>query len=344
MKVSVSMKRYFIISSVLAVFALVFLNPFELELCNPSKLVVINPFKFELFNPFRQLLVKESKMPAPKGNALVILTTPLSIKKIDSIQPTALRSKDDPDYVPGIVEPFMDVTLGLFVPGRINRILFAEGRKVRKGQTILYLDKSQEELEAARRKMIWQNRSELILAQVTVRTLTESLKLNKELYDETRSVSKEELDKLSLQWEAAVAEQNRLIVQEKREKVEYEMALIALESRFLKAPFSGVVEKVVLKEGEIYQSSQPLVRLIDSDRCLITANLDDTRSYRLQQGMIVDLLINVGETEVKKRGVIIKVPQVVDPASGVMQVKVSFDNSDGSIKPGVTGRMRLPKM
>lgn len=257
--------------------------------------------------------------------------------------PLAGPVKDDPDYVPGVVEPFMDVTLGLFVPGRIDRILYSEGKRVQKGAVILTLDYRQEELEVARRKMLWLNRAEVKSAEAAARTLTESLRSNRILYDETRSVSREELDKLTLQCESAIAERDRLIVQKRREKVEYEMALKSLESRALKAPFSGIVEKVFLKEGEIYQTSQPLVRLIDSDRCMITLNLDDTRSYHLEQGMTVDLLINAGETEIKKEGVIIKVPQVVDPASGVMQVKVVFDNSDNRIKPGVTGRMRLPK-
>jgi RND family efflux transporter MFP subunit len=257
--------------------------------------------------------------------------------------PLAGPVKDDPDYVTGVVEPFMDVTLGLFVPGRIDRLLYSEGKRVQKGAVILTLDYRQEELEVARRKMLWLNRAELKSAEAAARTLTESLRSNRILYDETRSVSREELDKLSLQCESAIAERDRLIVQKKREKVEYEMALKSLESRALKAPFSGIVEKVFLKEGEIYQTSQPLVRLIDSDRCMITLNLDDSRSYHLEQGMTVDLLISAGEKEIKKEGVIIKVPQVVDPASGVMQVKVVFENSDNLIKPGVTGRMRLPK-
>jgi len=250
--------------------------------------------------------------------------------------------KDDPNFVSGIVEPYVDVTLGLFVPGRIDKILFTEGQRVREGGVILYLEKRQEELEVMRRKMIWQNRAELRSAMATVLSLTETLEANRRLYTETHSVSKEELDRLNLQWETAVSERDRLLVQEKREKVEYDMALKTLESRILKATVGGVVERVFLKEGEIYQSAQPLVRLINSDRCLLTLNLDDTRSYYLQQGMVVDLLINAGESEIAMKGVITKVPLVVDPASGVMQVKVVFENLDGRIKPGVTGRMRLP--
>ncbi len=301
---------------------------------------------FIFIDPFQQLKKSDEKKPEIQRPAVSLPAMPPPLSTSDSTKSNVLHSqslvKDDPNFVSGIVEPYVDVTLGLFVPGRIDKILFTEGQRVREGGVILYLEKRQEELEVMRRKMIWQNRAELRSAMATVLSLTETLEANRRLYTETHSVSKEELDRLNLQWETAVSERDRLLVQEKREKVEYDMALKTLESRILKATVGGVVERVFLKEGEIYQSAQPLVRLINSDRCLLTLNLDDTRSYYLQQGMVVDLLINAGESEIAMKGVITKVPLVVDPASGVMQVKVVFENLDGRIKPGVTGRMRLP--
>jgi RND family efflux transporter MFP subunit len=309
-----------------------------------SVVVVVLLLALFFINPFQQSK-KRGNEKAASGHRTVLPSSPLI--KVEPGQAAPLPPNtpvtDDPNFVSGVVEPYLDVTLGLVVQGRIDKINFPEGRKVPRGGVILNLEKSQEELEVARRKIIWMNHAELKSAEVTVSTLTESLKLNRKLYDETRSVSKEELDKLSLQWENAVADRDRLLNQEQREKVEYDMAVKVVESRLLKAPVTGVVEKVFLKAGEVYQPGQPLVRLIDSDRCLLTANLDDTRSYTLKKGMVVDLLINVGATEVKKKGVITKVPSVVDPASGVMQVKVVFENSDGGIKPGVTARMRLPE-
>jgi RND family efflux transporter MFP subunit len=301
---------------------------------------------FIFIDPFQQIRKSNEKKPEIQRLADSLRAIPPPLSTIDSTKSNVLQSqamvKDDPNFVSGIVEPFVDVTLGLFVPGRIDKILFTEGQRVREGGVILYLEKQQEELEVMRRKMIWQNRAELRSAMATVLSLTGTLEANRRLYTETRSVSKEELDRLNLQWETAVSERDRLLVQEKREKVEYDMAIKTLESRILKATVGGVVERIYLKEGEIYQNAQPLVRLINSDRCLLTLNLDDTRSYYLQQGMIVDLLINAGESEIAMKGVITKVPLVVDPASGVMQVKVVFENRDGRIKPGVTGRMRLP--
>jgi len=63
--------------------------------------------------------------------------------------------------VTGVVEPYVDITLGMVVQGRIDKILFSEGRRVPKGEVILMLEKGLEELEVARRKIISQNISEL---------------------------------------------------------------------------------------------------------------------------------------------------------------------------------------
>ncbi len=258
------------------------------------------------------------------------------------LPPSAMPGLDD-RYATGVVEPFVDVTLGLFVQGRIEKILLSEGRRVRKGDVILMLEKRQEELEAARRKIIWLNRAELVSAELAAKTLTQTLKDNRMLYDQTHSVSREELSQLTMQWQQAVSQRDLLRNQEQREKVEYEMALNAVASRILKAPSDGIVEKLFLKEGEVCQPAQPLVRLIDFGRCLLTVNLDDSKNYLIEKGMDVELLISNGAQEVRKQGVVVKPPDVVDAASGVMQVKVLFDNHDGTVKPGVTGRMRLPE-
>uniref|UniRef100_Q3AQQ8 Membrane-fusion protein-like protein n=1 Tax=Chlorobium chlorochromatii (strain CaD3) TaxID=340177 RepID=Q3AQQ8_CHLCH len=279
-------------------------------------------------------------------------TTLVTVQRRDAVPPPNSTLHDSTSYahateeagfISGIVEPYNDATIGLVVQGKIASIWVPEGRRVGRGGIILTLEKSQEELEVARRKIIWQNQAELKSAEAVVTTLTETLRLNRKLYDETRSVSREELDKLSLQWENAVAERDRLRNQKLREKVEYEIAAKTLDSRLLKAPFSGTVEKVFLKVGEIYQPGQPLVRLIDADRCVLTANIDDTKNYKFKQGMTVELHVMEGSSEVIRKGTITKVPIAVDPASGVMQVKAFFDNRDGRIKPGTTAKMRVPQ-
>ena len=58
--------------------------------------------------------------------------------------------------------------------------------------------------------------------------------------------------------------------------------------------------------------------------------------------MIVELEIPVGSVVMQKKGRIIFVSPVVDPASGLLTVKAEFENPDGAVRPGVAGSMIIP--
>ena len=53
-------------------------------------------------------------------------------------------------------------------------------------------------------------------------------------------------------------------------------------------------------------------------------------------------MIPVGSESLPKKGEIIFVSPVVDPASGLLTVKAEFENADGSVRPGVAGSMVIP--
>src|SRR6202012_934931 len=60
----------------------------------------------------------------------------------------------EPITISGITQPFMDVTLGLADAGIIHEEFFKEGDAIKKGDTILELDKSLETIEVERRKAV----------------------------------------------------------------------------------------------------------------------------------------------------------------------------------------------
>jgi multidrug efflux pump subunit AcrA (membrane-fusion protein) len=41
-------------------------------------------------------------------------------------------------------------------------------------------------------------------------------------------------------------------------------------------------------------------------------------------------------------GTVVFVSPVVDPASGLMRLKVRFRNADGRVRPGVAGMLQIP--
>ena len=243
--------------------------------------------------------------------------------------------------ISGITEPIRDVTLSAIVSGRIAKIFFKEGDKIDKGATILELDKKLEKLEVERRKLIWESKAELNSAEAQVSTLSALLKSTRELFDSTGSVSKEELEIQELEYNVAVAEMQRFEIAEERERIEYEMALENQRRRKLVSPVSGVIVKIFLDEGESVEPGESLVHVVDIKKCLFVSNVEEQLVRSLKKGQQVRLLIGNDSFAINKKGVIAYISPVADPASGLLEVKVEFENNDQSVRPGVAATMQL---
>ena len=150
--------------------------------------------------------------------------------------------------ISGITEPIKDRTLSATVADTITTIFFKEGANVEQGQVILNLNNKLEILEAERRKLLWESKAEIESVEAQVATLKLLFESTRELFNKTHAVSKEELDKLELEYKVAVAEKKRLEVAEERERIEYEMALQNLHKRSLRSPIQGTIIKLFLRD------------------------------------------------------------------------------------------------
>jgi RND family efflux transporter MFP subunit len=219
-------------------------------------------------------------------------------------------------WVTGITEAVDDATLSSSVLGIIRSRPFQEGARVNKGDVILSLDNRLEELEVVRKKLIRDHaKTELERAKAL-------------LQKSDVSITKEELEKKAAEYEVAAAD--------------YDYAQEQLDRRKIVAPFSGIISEYHLKVGEGCQALQPLVRIVDPRRCHLVVYVDAQIGVRLKQGDEAQLEIESGRTMAPFRGQIDFVSPVADPASGLMKAKIVFEN-DGKIRPGVAGRMLLPK-
>lgn len=264
---------------------------------------------------------------------LLILIAVISLIAWD----VSLTFGQDKISISGITEAVRDVALSLSVAGTISTIFLKEGSYVKKGQCILELEKRLEELEIARRKLIWKSKAELESAHARVVTLKSQLESNRKLFESTKSVSREELEKIELDYKLAVAEKKRIETEEERQRIEYEMALENLRKRRLKSPINGIINKLFLDVGESCEPGQSLVHVVDTSRCRLICNVEESVGRTLRKGRTVDLKIRTGSKTILKKGIMAFVSPVVDPASGLLEAKAEFDNKDGEVRPGVQG-------
>ncbi len=246
-----------------------------------------------------------------------------------------------PLRIPGITAPIREARLSANVPGTVLQVHVEEGDVVKEGDLLVELDQGFERLEVERRKLIAESKAELEAAQHRVALLENEWEVTRRLFESTRSVSEEDRDRKELEYKLARADLKRLEALEQQEEIEYNMAQEQLNRRRIRAPWDGVVTRIFVKEGEGCDPRQPLVALVDPSRCEFVCNVPPAQARRLRVAGAVMLLVEDGDTPVERQGTVFYVSPVVDPASGLQEVKVRFDNNDGAVSPGVTAWLLL---
>jgi RND family efflux transporter MFP subunit len=242
---------------------------------------------------------------------------------------------------PGITEPIIDATLSSSVAGMIETLHVKEGERVKEGQVVYTLDQSLETLEVARRKLAWESKVEVEAAEARAALLLVDYEGTKKLFETTQSVSKEDLDKKSLEYRLSIAEWQRLEIVEQREGLELKIAEQQLARKLVRAPGNGIITTTLLEEGENCQERQALARFVDISRCRFVANIDASLATTLQSGMIVSVSVPVGREMLTLPATLSYIAPVADPASGLLEVKALFKNPQERVRPGVAGTLKL---
>jgi RND family efflux transporter MFP subunit len=244
--------------------------------------------------------------------------------------------------IDGVSRPIKDEILSMLVAGRLDAVHVRAGSRVKKGDILVELDRRAEELEVARRKLLMDGKIEVEAAKARVATLGKNLKDTKELYDRTKSVSREEVEKLELEHRLAQAEVEATELKEEREKIEHDVALHLVSRRTLHSPLSGIVTEKLRELGETCQPHEPLLRIVDVSRCyfVVHAGPKVTTSLELEEKFQIEFKLGKGPIIVE--GEICYISPTADPASGLIEVRLIFLNPDEQIPAGIDGIISIP--
>lgn len=240
------------------------------------------------------------------------------------------------ENVPGVTRPHREANLSVAVPGLVARVGVREGQSVAQGDILLELLQEQEVLEMRRREVLLENRAEILAAEARLATAKSEVEASRTIFAQTRSVSREELERKELQKSLAEAELAQAHMNKAREKIELAMAREAVERRRLRAPHAGVITEIFIQEGEGCEPLQPLMRLVDASRLIFTANVEAAQLRNYTEGQTVRL--KAGEAP-SVMGTVRYVSPVVDRASGLGILRVELDNEKGDIVAGVGGEL-----
>ncbi len=241
----------------------------------------------------------------------------------------------------GYTQALSEVKLSLTVTGKIDRVLVREGDRVRRGQVLLQLDHRAEALEVERRTLILRDVARMDELRQREAMLAEQLAAARRLFD-SGGMARKQVEDEELALSNVRAERRVLEASKQRERVELDLAQEAFDKRFLRSPVNGVVTKIHFREGESVAAHEPVLMVSDTSRVRFLGNVPAVEASRVAPGAKVTLRLGPEGRDVARAAQVVFLSPVADPASGLVALTAEFDNADGSVRPGVSGRLVLP--
>jgi RND family efflux transporter MFP subunit len=244
------------------------------------------------------------------------------------------------EYI-GIIKPIYDVKLSALVEGKIDKLFIKEGDSVKMNDKLLRIDDKLQKLEMNRREIIWKDKAQLSFAKKNSKILKSLLDSTQRLYNQTKAVSRDDLRVLKMKYYTAKGDIQAQIENEKREKIEYEMAKNILSQYTIVSPIDGIVTSIKKQESEWTKTGEVLLRIVNTDLCFLEINVDEKYANKVDKGKFMNFKIALQEKSITIKGKVIFVSPVADNSSGLVRLKIQFDNRVQHITPGISASINL---
>lgn len=218
------------------------------------------------------------------------------------------------------------------IPGRIAAVLVKPGEMVVAGQELARVESL--ELESLQLQML---------------QAAEEVKLNRKLVERQAFLAdrgaitgaslletQTQLQQATAQWQIAIRKL-RAMGLDNATIEQIQSSEQAARSISIKAPIGGVVSHSVARTGQFIQSSEHLFDIVDLSSLWIVGEVLETDISRVAAGMPVDVSFAGHEFA----GEIAHVRLKMDESDRTIGVVIPVDNSEGTLRPGMFGRMRI---
>lgn len=214
----------------------------------------------------------------------------------------------------GLVQPFREVNLSSTVQTFITEMHVREGAIVERDDLLVELYARSEELELERIRFAVERRE--FENRGAQNLFAEQL------------ISEDEAMEKAIELRLA--------------QLQYDIVRERLNLRSLRAPISGVVVERLYEVGEMVAVGEPIMRLVDIATIFISVYMTVEEARAFPVGREVALVFPEMESDFE--GLVGKVDFVdprVDPASGLLQIRILAENPNLAVKPGLRARVTL---
>lgn len=195
-------------------------------------------------------------------------------------------------------------------PGNVQSINVREGQNVTKGQVIVKLDDA--------------------LVKKNIEEVETNYELAKSLFERQERLWKENIG----------SEVQYLEAKNRKESLESAMATLQeqLSKTTIRAPFSGVVEEVMLKVGEMAGGGVPVARVLDLSEFHIEAEVPESYAMNLREGNEVEVIFPDVDT---LNATITTIGSFINPNNRTFRILVDVKAKNGRFKPNQLTILRI---
>ncbi|MGB1102063.1 MAG: efflux RND transporter periplasmic adaptor subunit [Crocinitomicaceae bacterium] len=222
-----------------------------------------------------------------------VVSTPL-------VTATTIRMEDFSHKVevPGTVETDLNALINAEASGVITKIHVKEGQKVTKGQSLISID------------------AEILSSNIA--ELETSLELAEYMFEKQQRLMDQGVG-IEIEYERA-----------KNQKLSLEKKLKTLKSQrgktVVKAPFTGVIDDIMVNVGEMAAPQFPLLRIVNNNSVTINASLSENLLSKVNEGTAVELVFpSMNDTTIVST--ISNKGNYVDPTNRTFRVQIEIKDN-----------------
>jgi len=291
----------------------------------------------------------------------LILLTVIIVASVVSAEPdgekvyTEIVGRRDLQAVvtaPGEIDPKVKVNISAHVIGKIERLYFREGDRVRKGARLVDLEKHVFVAQRDRMKSeVANSRIEVNRARVSLSNADMQFGRAQKLLDQGIQ-ARELYDNARLQMETARATLASAEEGVRRAQAGLTQAETDLRRTTIEAPIDGKVVQLSAHEGEVVVTGtmnnpgSVIAVIADLSEILVQAEVGETEITRIRIGQGAEVRVDA-VADKKYEGRVVEIGSSAGTRAGsassvrYFQVKVALHNADENLRPGMTAQVEV---
>jgi HlyD family secretion protein len=279
--------------------------------------------------PFRKSVAVESRQPGKASPTLAV--------EVGQVERGSIEEKIT---AVGSLMALRSVNVAAKISGRVERVHVQVGDQVKDGQLIAQLDARllEEELQVAQ-AAVKVAEATLKGKQAELADLAKKLERARRLFEKS-FVSRQEVDTLDSERNAAAAQQELARAQIAQMKARLASAKLHLSETQLKAPFPGYVETRLVDPGAMVSAGMPIAALVDIKRVKVIIAVVEKQYPKIFPGQKAIVTLDAfGDRHFQ--GKVVRLAPVLSQETRTGELEVEVDNPGAQLKPGMFARVEI---